>query len=236
MSISKRHFTSFISEVKHANDNLGLAYPMIPFFFYLQHCKIKPFSLEKPEMQTAFKEWTVVVDALTQGNQIIILRKGGIREGKAGFQVASDTFWLFPTQFHQQRESVIESAQLRYDEIKRAPEEESVISVSALARVEKHYELEHWEQISRLKGHHIWREDVVRERFEWGQKKALFLMIVRTYALAFPIELPMKQKYGGCRSWVELEPAMPGQDALTPILDDSQFATEVEAIQHIVTG
>ena len=188
-----------------------------------------------PAMQTAFKEWTVVVDALTQGNQIIILRKGGIREGKAGFKVASDSFWLFPTQFHQQRESVIEKAQLRYDEIKRDPDD-TTISVSALAQVEQHYELENWDQISRLKGHHIWKEEVVRDRFEWGQKKALFLMIARVYRLPSPIEVPMLPKYGGCRSWVELEPTMPGLEALTPVLDDSQFTTELESIQNLIHG
>ena len=187
-------------------------------------------------MQTAFKEWTVVVDALAQGDQIIILRKGGIREGKAGFQVASDSFWLFPTQFHQQRKSVIESAQLRYDTIKRDPNDESSFSVSTFARVEDHYELEHWDQISRLADHHIWREEVVRERFEWGQKKALFLMIVRAYKTDSPIEIPMLPKYGGCRSWVELEPEMPQPESLSPVLDDQQFASKLDSIQTLIKG
>ncbi|MED5454303.1 MAG: DUF1802 family protein, partial [Verrucomicrobiota bacterium] len=38
-------------------------------------------------MKTAFKEWAVVIDALGRGEQIIILRKGGIHEGKGGFQM-----------------------------------------------------------------------------------------------------------------------------------------------------
>ena len=33
----------------------------------------------------AFKEWAVVVDALLRGEQVIILRKGGLREGRGGF-------------------------------------------------------------------------------------------------------------------------------------------------------
>ena len=50
----------------------------------------------------AFKEWEAIVDALGQGAQIIILRKGGISEGRVGFQARHPKFWLFPTRFHQQ--------------------------------------------------------------------------------------------------------------------------------------
>src|SRR6185369_4419172 len=68
-------------------------------------------------MRTAFKEWAIVVDALGRGEQIMILRKGGISEGRGGFKMEHDEFLLFPSQFHQQRDSVITSAQRRYDEI-----------------------------------------------------------------------------------------------------------------------
>jgi hypothetical protein len=33
-------------------------------------------------MRAAFKEWAVIVDTLGRGGQIVILRKGGISEGK----------------------------------------------------------------------------------------------------------------------------------------------------------
>ena len=61
-------------------------------------------------MRIAFKEWAIVVDALGRGDQIIILRKGGISEGRGGFKVEHEQFLLFPTLFHQQRESVTDSA------------------------------------------------------------------------------------------------------------------------------
>ena len=67
-------------------------------------------------MIAAFKEWRVVVDALGRGEQIFILRKGGIHEGRGGFKMDYMEFALFPTEFHQQRDSVIPSAQARFDE------------------------------------------------------------------------------------------------------------------------
>ncbi|HEY6229533.1 MAG TPA: DUF1802 family protein, partial [Verrucomicrobiae bacterium] len=66
-------------------------------------------------MRIAFKEWAVIVDALGTGRQIVILRKGGISEGRGGFQVDHPEFLLFPTLFHQQRESVLPEAQARFD-------------------------------------------------------------------------------------------------------------------------
>ena len=68
-------------------------------------------------MRNAFKEWAIVVEALGRGEQIVILRKGGIREDRRGFQVEHSEFLLLPTLYHQQRESVLAEAQQRYDHI-----------------------------------------------------------------------------------------------------------------------
>lgn len=134
-------------------------------------------------MQTAFKEWAVVVDALIQGRQIVILRKGGIREGKAGFRMKANRFWLFPTQFHQQRESVVKSAWQRFQADQSAFGCEKEVPIYAMAEIAQSWELADWSQIARLNGQHIWRESVVKERFERGRKKALFAWIVRVYRL-----------------------------------------------------
>ena len=50
----------------------------------------------------AFKEWAVVCRALAEGRQALILRKGGIAEGRDGFGFRHSEFFLFPTFFHEQ--------------------------------------------------------------------------------------------------------------------------------------
>ena len=45
------------------------------------------------EIGTAFKEWAIVCDALGKGQQSIIFRKGGIHEGKRGFQFKHDQLY-----------------------------------------------------------------------------------------------------------------------------------------------
>ena len=53
-------------------------------------------------MNIGFKEWALVCDALGRGEQSIILRKGGIAEGRAGFRFQHPEFLLLPTLFHEQ--------------------------------------------------------------------------------------------------------------------------------------
>ena len=54
----------------------------------------------------AFKEWALVCEALGSGNQSLLLRKGGIAEGKKGFGFEHQDFFLFPTWFHGQLEKM----------------------------------------------------------------------------------------------------------------------------------
>src|SRR5688572_21098658 len=120
-------------------------------------------------MRTAFKEWAVVVDALGRGDQIIILRKGGISEGRSGFQPEHPEFLLFPTLFHQQRDLVIESAQRRYDAIvPDLPTAEHVV-LKYWARLEESRQLADYAAAASLTGQHIWKPGVIRDRFEWGK-------------------------------------------------------------------
>ena len=54
----------------------------------------------------ALKEWAVFVTALEQGSQILLLRKGGIREEGKDFRPLYQEFVMYPTYEHQ-REALI---------------------------------------------------------------------------------------------------------------------------------
>src|SRR4051812_22358877 len=112
-------------------------------------------------MRIAFKEWAVVVDALGSGQQILILRKGGISEGRRGFQVDHAEFFLFPSLFHQERESVLPIAQARFDELVAKLQETGKVQIELFAHVISWRRLETLASAERLTGQHIWRDDVV---------------------------------------------------------------------------
>jgi hypothetical protein len=177
-------------------------------------------------VRIAFKEWAIVVDALGCGEQILILRKGGISEGRGGFEVEHPRFLLFPTLFHQQRDSVMPQAQGRFDEIAPLFPPPETLRIEVYAEVAEWHRLELLTDAERLRGQHIWRDEVIAERFDWGKSKNIFAMAVRVFRLATPVERPMLPAYGGCKSWVELDEDVDVSQA-APILSDSEFAARL---------
>jgi len=178
-------------------------------------------------MHHAFKEWAVVVDALGRGEQILILRKGGISEGQWGFRVEHPSFLLFPTLFHQQRERVIPGAQVRYDDISTGFGDPQRVRFEFSAEVIEWQRLHSLAAVERLRGQHIWREDVIAERFDWGRDKNLFALAVRVSRLARAVELPVLPEYGGCKSWIELVDGVDTSDS-APVLSNEEFQTKLD--------
>jgi len=181
-------------------------------------------------MRTAFKEWAVVVDALGRGDQIVILRKGGIAEGPGGFVVAQREFWLLPTRFHQQSDRVVPAAQARFAEVLAALPPPETVRLEFLAEVAAWRKLTSRADAERLRGQHVWRDEVIAERFDWGGEQAIFALAVRVHRLAWPVELPFQPDYGGCKSWIELAGAVPVTGA-APVLAEAEFSRKLAAFQ-----
>lgn len=174
---------------------------------------------------TGFKEWQVVCDALASGRQSVILRKGGIHEGRQGFSFAHDSFFLFPTRFHAQ------GGQVREGAVRELPEWQpgDVVRITHHAEAVRAVTLEQWEKVSALEPLHIYAETTVRERFEWqGRGMAsgsIHVALVRVRELAEPWEIVYQPSFGGCRSWITLpEPPAGWRENARPVLDDAAFA------------
>ena len=56
--------------------------------------------------RTALKEWASVVEALKEGRQVLLLRKGGIAERRGAFRVEQAAFSLYPTFLHQDKQYI----------------------------------------------------------------------------------------------------------------------------------
>lgn len=212
----------------------------MPFVRWLRLAAIRHSTFVIPRrhparVRTAFKEWAIVVDALGRGEQIILLRKGGIAEGRGGFQVDHREFLLFPTRFHQQRDQVVPAAQARYDEL--APE----LPPADRVRLEFCAEVVNWRKLGtladaeRLRGRHIWRDEVIAERFDWGREQAIFALALRVKRLPGPVELPLLPAYGGCKSWIELAGEVAVSEA-APVLDDAAFAARLADLESAAGG
>lgn len=162
----------------------------------------------------AFKEWTLICEALGRGEQSIILRKGGIAEGRAGFRFQHDDFLLFPTLFHEQ----VRKLKLPEATPLPASRNDGQIEIRLRAHVEWTRDVTDWETVQRLAPFHLWQEPEVEKRFRQDENPGVSLAFIRATRLAEPLVFPDSPRYGGCRSWVQVPD--PGSSA-TPVLDES---------------
>lgn len=163
-----------------------------------------------------FKEWAIVCDALRRGEQSILIRKGGVAEGREGFSFRHREFFLFPTWFHEQVEKV--KVDVSIPKIDSA-----TVSIDLFAAVESMSVVSEWRTAEALEALHILRPDVVRERFEYDEAPGLHVAFVRAFRLGTPWRFPIEKRFAGCRSWVDL-PALPADLQLTSILTNEQHA------------
>jgi hypothetical protein len=172
-----------------------------------------------------FKEWALVCEALGRGEQSILLRKGGVAEGRAGFGFRHSEFFLFPTFFHEQVLKVRTSA----GEIPKPGGGQ--IEIRYFAKLEAQEEVTSWGMAAQLEPFHILAESVVRERFDY-KKAGLHIALVRVFRLEPVWVFPEKPAYGGCRSWVNL-PACPRDMRREPVLSDEEHRTIASALRAI---
>ncbi len=180
------------------------------------------FGVYVGRVRIAFKEWAIVVDFLGRGEQILVLRKGGIAEGRGGFRIDHQEFLLLPTHFHQERESITEAARARYDELGPTRPPADVVRIEFLARVAATRQLTCLSAAEALRGQHCWTDVTIASRFAWGQARDIHALALRVFRLPLPIELPRLPSYGGCRSWVELETDLATAGSV-PVLDAVAF-------------
>ena len=168
-----------------------------------------------------FKDWAVVCAALGGGRQSIILRKGGIAEGRDGFRFKHEDFFLFPTQYHQQMEKV-RPAELADLPVSPAPPA-GVIEIRYFFRMEWALWIGDWETLARLEPFHIYREEVAHERFEYDEQRGVQCAFGRVYRLDPVWTFPDKPGYGGCRSWLQF-PVCPPDTRLSKVIEDARHS------------
>lgn len=174
-----------------------------------------------------FKEWALVCEALGRGEQTVIVRKGGIAEGREGFSFKHREFFLFPTFFHEQVEKV------RGGSGKLARQVDGEIGIRFFAQTQLAATITSWERAAALEPFHVLQPEVVRERFQYDDAPGVHVAFVRVYQLNAAWTFPDARQYGGCRSWVQL-PESPAGDALRPVLSDSEHARRLEDFRAVV--
>jgi hypothetical protein len=180
----------------------------------------------------ALKEWQVTVDALERGDQILLLRKGGIREAGGQFSVQHDRVLLFPTYEHQKPHLL----QSPYDRqvVAVAPGwHPDRVTLKAWAEVMEVFEPSQDDRLMTLMPFHIWNEEFINQRLQWKPTQTLLVILVRVYRLPTPVTLPYNSSYGGCKSWIDLQRVI-DLDGSTPVLTERAYQQQAESIRQVV--
>lgn len=172
-------------------------------------------------MNIALKEWAVVIEALARGRQHFLLRKGGIAEGRRGFEVSHDEFLLYPTWEHQQIDSIRPGFHELFDQAR--PRRQGAVAFRYLAKVtDVLLAPARLEDMAALEESHIWAPRYLEMRYGYKPERPLFVLVLRLYRLAAAREIPEISRYAGCRSWVELDQEIDTAQA-APIESDASF-------------
>lgn len=178
----------------------------------------------------ALKEWSVAIDALTQGNTIVLLRKGGIHEQKGTFTVKFSSPLLYPTLEHQ-RPEYLKPEYAQTVQLVPSGTHPDQITLQAWAEITDQFSVTQADAIAALFPFHIWNEAFIRDRLQWKPQHPINILLLRTYLLPIPVTLQYRPEYGGCRSWIELAQPL-SLTKSTPALTDSDYRSIRQQICH----
>lgn len=187
-----------------------------------------------PANNIAFKEWAVVCAALNSGRQTIILRKGGIDEGREGFRVQHSEFWLLPTRFHQDASQLKPDARPLWDEVETRQPPPGKFRIDLYVVVEAVRDAHELTMLDRLASEHILSAETIRQRFDY-RHPGLFVLAVRTYRIPSPHEVPDSPYIAGCKSWVELPQPLSTAGA-TSVLENETFSQRLKSVNGLLTS
>ena len=179
-------------------------------------------------MTLALKEWHVVAEAIARGDQVITIRKGGIRE--KDFAVERADPWLYPTWEHETADQVKPAWEDELGRSHAARPADGRIPIRCRCTVVEAWELTESAPLESLSDLHLWTASSVEERLRWRPRKPLRVLLLRASALVEPLLLDPSPAYGGCRSWLELE-REPDADLLVPSLTDDAFERAADDVR-----
>jgi hypothetical protein len=168
--------------------------------------------MNKLPNHTALKEWSNVIDALGSGEQVILIRKGGIADPKFG--VEAERFYLYPTFFHQQQSE---------------PEE---VTITHWCEVVRSWRVNDLETLYRLAPLVVMSRETLETRYRFRPDQALHVIGVRTLALPHARTIRVKPEYLGCRSWVSVDDEIEVEGSL-PALTETELQTRLNRVQAL---
>jgi hypothetical protein len=189
---------------------------------------VEPAALAE---RTALKEWAVLVDAMARGEIIAMVRKGGIREQRAGFSVRHERFVFYPTFFHEKANDLAPRFLGNLSESHARRPADGTISIELVADVVGVWQVSELEKLRAIESEHGLAWPAVESRFHYKNKPGVQVVAVRVSRLSVPVAVPEIKRYQGCVSWVELDAGIDVSSA-APVVDDVSMVMRLTALRN----
>ena len=163
---------------------------------------------------TALKEWSNVVAALARGEQVILIRKGGIADTKFGLE--AERFYLYPTYFHQGES-----------------EDRASVNVTHWCEVVQTWTTHDRDSLERLAPLVILPGETLTARYAFRPEQALFVIAVRVWELRQPAQVRFRDAYAGCRSWISVDDQIDVEGSWQ-VLDETQLQAKIAAVGELL--
>jgi len=187
-----------------------------------------------PDCAVALKEWATVLEAMKRGEQLVLIRKGGLIEPGSGFELVSASFVLYPTFEHQAVNYLRPQHRPSFKEAMQHRASEGQVRVDLFGVAVSSQQSRDPGIVERLSAFHIYNQEFVHQRLKWQPDQPLVIVVVRAFRLESPHVLTVIPRYAGCKSWVELESPVPLSGA-RPVLDDHAFQQALQALSVILS-
>jgi hypothetical protein len=171
--------------------------------------------MNKLPNHTALKEWASVIAALGRGEQIVLIRKGGIADPKFGLEAVR--FYLFPTNFHE-----------------GGGQPPSAVPISHWCEAVRSWEVRDLDALLRLEPLVAFDRKTIETRYRFRPDQAAHVIAVRTWALPKSTTVPLTEAYAGCRSWVSLDEEI-DIDGSRAVLTDEQLQSKVDQVSSLLS-
>jgi hypothetical protein len=179
----------------------------------------------------ALKEWAIAIKALESGETIMLLRKGGIHEKGGSFRVAHDRVLLYPTYEHQQTFMLKADYSNLVIPVTPGWRPESV-NITSYAQITHILPVTDNSIVNALLPFHIWNQEFLRDRQQWKPQEPLFILLLRTYKLSTPQLVTYDRRYGGCKSWIDLNESI--SLVAQPAISENVYSELVTQICEII--
>ena len=149
----------------------------------------------KNSNDVAFKESAIVCQALEEGKQTLVLRKGGVMEEGGVLKPEHDEFFIYPTYDPNVAEGIKADWRPRIHKLDKDAKDTKHVHFRIYATVDSVLKVTNWEAAKSLVPFTVLTEQAIEKEFRSSDWEGFYLFLLRVYSLAVPMDLPRKASH-----------------------------------------